>query len=51
MERGGDQQRLHHNRLVFQRQFQFLIKDALVCRVHVNDNQTLFILRQDIGTE
>lgn len=45
-----NQQRLHRNLLRVEGAFEFLIHDAFMRGVHVDDDQPLFVLCQDIDS-
>ena len=48
-EGGGDEQGLTADGLRIDLRFELFIHNALMCRMHVNHNQTLFVFCQDVN--
>ena len=46
---GGNEQGLCGNSVAIERGFKLFVDDAFVCRVHVDDDQSLCVLRKDVG--
>ena len=50
VENRRDKQRLSGDLMAIESRFEFLVKNALVCRVHIDEDQPMSVLRQDVNT-